>query len=153
MINSEVWKSFTPQQQEAIRSATVETFVRWWAKWQRQNADAIEEMRTKHGTQLLRTPPDVLIAFFKAWDEIAKEESAKDPFFKKVLEFAARLRLEGRAGQALHVPAVLVRGQLLSGRRRSNRRSAKTRTLTHRVAARKPGEPRCRRPYPGRGSG
>ena len=32
-------------------------------KWQKQNADAIEEMRTKHGTQILRTPPDILIAF------------------------------------------------------------------------------------------
>jgi TRAP-type mannitol/chloroaromatic compound transport system substrate-binding protein len=42
-------------------------------------------MRDKHGTQLLRTPPDILIAFFKAWDEIAQEESAKNPFFKKVL--------------------------------------------------------------------
>jgi TRAP-type mannitol/chloroaromatic compound transport system substrate-binding protein len=86
MINTEVWASFSPQQQEAVRSATVETFLRWWVRWQRQNADAIEEMRTKHGTQILRTPPEVLIAFFKTWDEIAKEESAKNPFFKKVLD-------------------------------------------------------------------
>ena len=55
-------------------------------KWQKQNADAIEEMRTKHGTQLSRTQPEILIAFFKAWDEIAKEESAKNPFFKKVID-------------------------------------------------------------------
>src|SRR3970282_1110961 len=86
IINTEVWKSLTPQQQEAIRSAVTETFVRWWVKWQKQNADAIEEMRTKYGTQILRTPPDILIAFLKAWDEIAKEESAKNPFFKKVLD-------------------------------------------------------------------
>ncbi|MFY9315547.1 MAG: TRAP transporter substrate-binding protein [Burkholderiales bacterium] len=86
IINGDVWKSLSAQQQEAVRSATVETFLRWWAKWQRQNADAIEEMRTKHGTQILRTPPDILTAFFKAWDEIAKEESAKNPFFKKVLD-------------------------------------------------------------------
>jgi TRAP-type mannitol/chloroaromatic compound transport system substrate-binding protein len=86
IINTDVWKGFTPQQQEAVRSAVTETFLRWWVKWQRQNADAIKEMRDKHGTQLLRTPPDVLIAFFKAWDEIAKEESAKNPTFKKVLE-------------------------------------------------------------------
>ena len=86
IINTDVWKAFTPQQQEAVRSATVETFLRWWVKWQKQNADAIEEMRTKHGTQILRTPPDILTAFFKAWDEIAKEESAKNPFFKKVLD-------------------------------------------------------------------
>jgi TRAP-type mannitol/chloroaromatic compound transport system substrate-binding protein len=86
LINSEVWASLTPVQQEVIRSATTETFVRWWVKWQKQNADAMEEMQTKHGTQILRTPPDILIAFLKAWDEIAKEESAKNPFFKKVLD-------------------------------------------------------------------
>ncbi|MBM3368647.1 MAG: TRAP transporter substrate-binding protein [Betaproteobacteria bacterium] len=86
IINTDVWKSWSPQQQEAARSATVETFLRWWVKWQRQNADAIEEMRTKHGTQILRTPPEILTAFFKAWDEIAAEESAKNPFFKKVLD-------------------------------------------------------------------
>jgi TRAP-type mannitol/chloroaromatic compound transport system substrate-binding protein len=86
IINADVWKSLTPQQQEAVRSATTETFLRWWVKWQKQNADAIEEMRVKHGTQILRTPPDILVAFLKAWDEIAKEESARNPFFKKVLD-------------------------------------------------------------------
>ena len=86
IINTEVWAGLSAQQQESVRSATTETFLRWWVKWQRQNADAIEEMRTKYGTQILRTPPEVLIAFFKTWDEIAKEESAKNPFFKRVLD-------------------------------------------------------------------
>jgi TRAP-type mannitol/chloroaromatic compound transport system substrate-binding protein len=86
IINSEVWASLTPQQQEAVRSSATETFMRWSARWQKQNAEAIEEMRTKYGTQILRTPPDVLLAFLKAWDEIAKEESAKNPFFKKVID-------------------------------------------------------------------
>jgi TRAP-type mannitol/chloroaromatic compound transport system substrate-binding protein len=86
IINGDVWKSLTAHQQEAIQSATLDTFVRWGAKWQKQNAEAIEEMRAKHGTQILRTPPDVLIAFLKAWDEIAAEESAKNPFFKKVYD-------------------------------------------------------------------
>src|SRR5215213_1217839 len=86
MINTDVWKGLAPQHQEAIRSATTETFLRWWVRWQKQNADAIEEMRTKHGTQILRTPPEILIAFLKAWDEMAKEESAKNPFFKRVLD-------------------------------------------------------------------
>ena len=84
LINADVFKSLPAQQQEAIRSATTETLVRWWVKWQKQNADAMEEMRTKYGTQILRTPPDILIAFLKAWDEMAKEEAAKNPFFKKV---------------------------------------------------------------------
>jgi len=86
IVNTEVWKGLTPQQQDAWRSATFDTFVRWGIKWQKQNADAIEEMRTKHGTQMLRTPPAILIDFLKTWDKMAEEESAKSPFFKKVLE-------------------------------------------------------------------
>jgi TRAP-type mannitol/chloroaromatic compound transport system substrate-binding protein len=86
IINTDVWKGFSPQQQEVVRSATLETFVRWGVRWQKQNADAIEEMRTKHGTQILRTPPEILIEFLRTWDKMAAEESAKDPFFKKVLE-------------------------------------------------------------------
>jgi TRAP-type mannitol/chloroaromatic compound transport system substrate-binding protein len=86
IINSDVWKSFTPQQQESVRAATFDTFIRWGIKWQKQNADAIEEMRDKHQVQLLRTPPDILVEFMKTWDIMAAEESAKDPFFKKVYE-------------------------------------------------------------------
>ena len=86
IMNGDVWKSFSPQQQESVRSAVMETFVRWGIRWQKQNADAIEEMRTKHGTQILRTPPEILTEFFKAWDAIAQEEMAVNPFFKKVYE-------------------------------------------------------------------
>jgi TRAP-type mannitol/chloroaromatic compound transport system substrate-binding protein len=86
IVNGDVWKGLAPQQQEVVRSATLETFVRWGIRWQKQNADAIEEMRTKHGTQILRTPPEVLIEFLRTWDRMAAEESAKDPFFRKVFE-------------------------------------------------------------------
>jgi len=86
MLNGDVWKGFTAHQQEAVQAATSETFLRWGVRWQKQNADAIVEMRTKHGTQILRTPPEILIEFLKTWDKMAVEESAKDPFFKKVYE-------------------------------------------------------------------
>jgi TRAP-type mannitol/chloroaromatic compound transport system substrate-binding protein len=86
IMNGDVWKGLTPAQQEAVRVATFDTFVRWGIRWQKQNADAIEEMRTKHGTQILRTPPEILLEFMKTWDKMAAEEAAKDPFFKKVLE-------------------------------------------------------------------
>ena len=56
----------------------------WHAKWQRQNADALKEMVEKHGVQILRTPPEILIAFIKKWDELAEAEAPKNPFFKKV---------------------------------------------------------------------
>jgi TRAP-type mannitol/chloroaromatic compound transport system substrate-binding protein len=84
LINGDVWKSLTPQQQEIIKSAANETFVIWHAKWQRQNADALKEMQEKHGVQILRTPPEILVAFINKWDELAAAEGAKNPFFKKV---------------------------------------------------------------------
>jgi TRAP-type mannitol/chloroaromatic compound transport system substrate-binding protein len=86
IVNTEIWASLTPQQQEVFRSAATETFTRWWASWQKQNADAIEEMQSKHGVKILQTPPEINQAFLKAWDEVAAAESAKNPFFKKVYD-------------------------------------------------------------------
>jgi TRAP-type mannitol/chloroaromatic compound transport system substrate-binding protein len=86
IMNGDVWKGLSPQQQEAVRAAVFDTFVRWGIRWQKQNADAIEEMRTKYGTVILRTPPAILVDFLKTWDQMAAEESAKNPFFKKVYE-------------------------------------------------------------------
>jgi TRAP-type mannitol/chloroaromatic compound transport system substrate-binding protein len=86
VFNLEVWKSFTPHQQEAANSAVKDTFITWITRWQKQNADAMEEMVSKHGVQILRTPPDILLASLKAWDEVAREHSEKSPFFRKVYE-------------------------------------------------------------------
>jgi len=85
-FNLDVWKGFSPAQQEAVDSAVKDTFISWLTRWQKQNADAIEEMIKKHGVQIRRTPPDILIASLKAWDEVAAENSAKSPTFKKVYE-------------------------------------------------------------------
>src|SRR5919202_3206372 len=84
-FNLDVWKGFTPAQ-EAVNSAVKDTFITWITQWRKQNADAIEEMIKKHGVQIRRTPPDILLASLKAWDEVAAEYSAKNPTFKKVYE-------------------------------------------------------------------
>ena len=85
-FNLDVWKTFTPAQQDAVNSAVKDTFITWLTKWQKDNADAIEEMIKKHGVRILRTPPDILLASLKAWDEVAAENSAKSATFKKVYE-------------------------------------------------------------------
>ncbi|MSQ55755.1 MAG: TRAP transporter substrate-binding protein [Betaproteobacteria bacterium] len=85
-FNLDIWKSFTPLQQEVVNSAVKDTFITWLTRWQKQNADAMEEFTQKHGVQIRRTPPDILIASLKAWDEVAAENSAKSPIFKKIYE-------------------------------------------------------------------
>jgi hypothetical protein len=77
VINLDVWKSLTPPQQEAIRSAVKDTFLTFSMQWQRQNADAMDEMVKKHGVVVLRTPPDILTATLKAWDEVAKSSGVR----------------------------------------------------------------------------
>jgi len=98
IFNMDVWKSLKPEHQEMIKSSANETFLVWWAKWQRQNADAIKTLQEKHGVRILRTPPDILYAFLKTWDVIAAEEGAKSPFFKKTHD-------SQRAYASLVVPA------------------------------------------------
>jgi TRAP-type mannitol/chloroaromatic compound transport system substrate-binding protein len=98
LINGDVWKGLSQTHKDIIQSAANETFLIWWAKWQKQNADALKELQEKHGVRILRTPPDILIEFLKTWDKIAAEEAAKSPFFKKTLA-------SQRAYAAVVVPA------------------------------------------------
>ena len=84
LINGDVWKNLSAQHKEIMRSAANETFLIWWSKWQKQNAEALKELREKYGVHVLLTPPDILREFLRAWDKIAAQEEAKNPFFKKV---------------------------------------------------------------------
>jgi TRAP-type mannitol/chloroaromatic compound transport system substrate-binding protein len=86
LINTEVWEKLSPVHKEIIKSAVAEAMFRWYAKWQRQNADALKEFLGKHKVNVLKTPNEILVEFLKAWDRIAAREAEKDPFFKKVLE-------------------------------------------------------------------
>lgn len=86
LINGDVWKKLSPMHQEMLKSVSTEAWFRFWARFQRLNADAVKEMVEKHKVQILKTPDDVLIAFLQTWDKIAQREAAKDPFFKKVME-------------------------------------------------------------------
>ena len=97
-FNLDVWKSLAPVQQEQVRSALRDAFISWIARNQKENADAMKEFREKHGVQVLRTPPEILIAYLNAWDGLAAEEAGRSPFFKKVYD-------SQRAWAAISVPA------------------------------------------------
>jgi TRAP-type mannitol/chloroaromatic compound transport system substrate-binding protein len=131
-FNLDVWKTFTPQQQRRD-SAVKDTFItglqmavserrRRWRRWIK-----------KHGVRSVRTPPDILLASLKAWDEVAAENSGQVADLQEGVRVAARLRAKVGAGQALHVPAgtPLRRtttgrggGQAAAAKRRRNSRAA-----------------------------
>jgi TRAP-type mannitol/chloroaromatic compound transport system substrate-binding protein len=86
LINADVWKGLKPDLQEIIRAATWEATFRSQTITNKLNAEALKELREKHGVKIERTPDDILRKTLEAWDQIAKEEAEKNPFFKKVYE-------------------------------------------------------------------
>jgi TRAP-type mannitol/chloroaromatic compound transport system substrate-binding protein len=95
MVNGDVWKKLPADYQEIIKSAALDATLRSQLVMNRLNADALVELREKHGVKVLRTPPDIIPKILESWDQIAKEEVAKNPFFKKVYDsqrdFASRV--------------------------------------------------------------
>ena len=85
IINGDVWKALAPDLQAIIQSASIEATVRSMSQRNRADAVALSEM-PKKGVTVHRTPDDILKKLLESWDEISKEEAAKNPFFKKVLD-------------------------------------------------------------------
>lgn len=86
LINGDVWKKLPADQQAIIQSASVEATLRSIFVRNKKDAEALAEMRSKHGVTVHRTPEDIVLKTLESWDGIAEAESAKNPFFKKVLE-------------------------------------------------------------------
>jgi TRAP-type mannitol/chloroaromatic compound transport system substrate-binding protein len=86
LINGEVWKSLAPDLQEIVKAAATETYIRFQAKFNQENAAALKKLQDEHKVQVMRTPNDVLTTFLKTWDKVAEKESQTNPFFKKTLE-------------------------------------------------------------------
>jgi TRAP-type mannitol/chloroaromatic compound transport system substrate-binding protein len=85
LINGKVWRGLNIQQQTSIRSAAYESYL-WWLTWvQAENGKALARMVKEHGVKVMQTPADSLVAELKTIDEMFAEESAKNPWFKKVL--------------------------------------------------------------------
>ena len=85
-FNGDVWKGLAPDLQMIVQSAAVEAALRSQSINNRLNAEALDEMRQKHGVKVERTPDDILAKTLQVWDQMAADEVAKNPFFKKVYD-------------------------------------------------------------------
>jgi TRAP-type mannitol/chloroaromatic compound transport system substrate-binding protein len=84
LINKDRWDSLPADLKAIVEAAAVETFWVWKTKWHIHNADAYEEMVTKHGVTKIRTPQGILDAFMAAYDELAVQWEEEDEWYKKV---------------------------------------------------------------------
>ena len=85
VINKNVWNKLTPDLQEMMKVASVyATQMRNFA-FNRETAVACQEL-IQGGTQMHRTPDEILKNFLDEWEKIQSEYAAKDPFYKKVID-------------------------------------------------------------------
>jgi TRAP-type mannitol/chloroaromatic compound transport system substrate-binding protein len=86
LMNKGVFEKLPADLQQIVRTVTLETAFRSLMEFNRKDAEGLRDLKEKHGVTLVRTPEDVLVEHWKAWDRIAQEEAARNPFFNKVLE-------------------------------------------------------------------
>lgn len=60
-----------------------------WKAMDRYSAD-LQEMRSKMGVKVTKTPREILQAQLKAWDVVVQRKSAENPLFAKILESQKR---------------------------------------------------------------
>jgi TRAP-type mannitol/chloroaromatic compound transport system substrate-binding protein len=93
-INKKKWDSLSDQQQAIIELACGDTLRDILAESEAIQWKAMKEMRDKNGVKIMRWSPEIMKAYEKAWLEVAAEESAKSPNFKKAWDSYSQFRAE-----------------------------------------------------------
>jgi TRAP-type mannitol/chloroaromatic compound transport system substrate-binding protein len=85
LVNRKKWAELPPDLQAIVKYATMAEITRLAAYTVDQDSKAAEELATKHGVQIVRTPDEVLRAELEGIDKAFEAEAQKNPFFAKVL--------------------------------------------------------------------
>jgi TRAP-type mannitol/chloroaromatic compound transport system substrate-binding protein len=97
LINGDVWKGMEPKQQAIVENACKSSMADSYAEGEALQFAQMQENVEKNGVKIMFWNDKMLGAFKGAWEEVAKEQSAEDPMFKKVYDDMS----EFRAGYAV----------------------------------------------------
>lgn len=101
IINRDKWNSLTKSQQKLIEMGTMASITYSIVVGEATQARVIKANEEKRGVKNLYWSDEMLAAFKKAWEEVATELSAKDPFFKKAYEDLSAFRKEYHSWQSM----------------------------------------------------
>ena len=93
MISKKKWDEFSETQKEIVKASCEQTMIKSMADGESRNAAAIKQIAEK-GVQVHYWSKEFLDAMRKAWDEVAAEQSAKSPEFKKAWDSLQAFRAE-----------------------------------------------------------
>jgi TRAP-type mannitol/chloroaromatic compound transport system substrate-binding protein len=86
IFNKTWWNKQPADVQEILRGAALASMMETYGFNVWRNAQAIIELREKHGVQILDTPKEFYPEFVRATNIVLDRYAAKDPFFKEVLD-------------------------------------------------------------------
>jgi TRAP-type mannitol/chloroaromatic compound transport system substrate-binding protein len=103
LMNRKAFDDLPKNYKKLLELGLGESVMATFAETEWRNPDAMNENVTKYGVKNKRWTDEQLAAFEKAWLEVVKEESAKDPLFKRVADnfyaFRERYRVWGESQQ------------------------------------------------------
>ena len=82
-MNKPKYDALPKAYQEMIQSAAMTQVIYTHADADSKQFGAMATMQNKHGVKIHRWKDSQLAVFEKAWNEVVKEESAKDALFKE----------------------------------------------------------------------
>jgi len=85
IINMDKWKKLSKTQQAQMEMMCGDNVRQAIAEGEAKQFDAMKEIQQK-GVTLHAWSPEIVAAMRRAWDQVAAEESARSPEFKKVYE-------------------------------------------------------------------
>ncbi len=90
-INLAVWESLAESQRAIIEQACGDVMLGMVAEGEAAQSQALKEMQAE-GVEVRRWPSAILVAFEQAWNDVAAEESAANPNFKRVFDSYTQFR-------------------------------------------------------------
>ena len=93
LINAAKWNAMSPSQKAVIEASCDQTVLRGMSLGESLQPAALKEIESK-GVKLMTWGPEFLAAFEKAWGEVAIEQAAKSPEFKKAWDSLSKFRAE-----------------------------------------------------------
>jgi len=92
LINKDQWDALAPSQQALIEMACNEGIIFTASKGEASQADVMIRNVEERGVQNMSWSPEILREFETAWQQVAAEQCAADPFFKKVYDDLTKFR-------------------------------------------------------------
>jgi TRAP-type mannitol/chloroaromatic compound transport system substrate-binding protein len=94
LINKDAWKEMDATQQAAVETSCKANMAQAFAEGEAGQFGPMKENVEKNGVQIMRWNPEMLALFKSTWEEVAKEETANDAFFKKVYDDLSAFRAD-----------------------------------------------------------